>query len=305
MQNKWCTIAPVNSNYSDTNNCLKNPIIFSNAVVLAKTPKWFKEFSTDKDLGLHDRLLIESAEYVICKEYQASNLGDPDPEWKGPESRTIQKAMLEQIQRVNLALWVAKPTCIGFSLVIDAMYGESKWFLMEPKRIDGLVPHNIYKNASLTEEDIEEAKSMCKSLCKLNSGSVWQACVSLHWALTTKNWDHRYLNLWIALESLFGPDDPKEITYRMSQRIAFFLAENRAEARNVFELAKKGYKWRSKIVHGRSLDSLDAQDSEQMLFAAEDLIRRSLNQILDDTKLIKKFNSHNRESYLDNLVFSA
>lgn len=49
---------------------------------------------------------------------------------------------------------------------------------------------------------------------------------------------------------MFGAEDGREITYRLSQRIAFFLASNQAEARQLFKEVKKAYSFRSKVAHG-------------------------------------------------------
>ena len=56
------------------------------------------------------------------------------------------------------------------------------------------------------------------------------------------------------MESLFGADEPNEISYKLAQRIAFFLAENSADARSVFEKVKSCYTMRSKMRRGLKLD---------------------------------------------------
>ena len=47
----------------------------------------------------------------------------------------------------------------------------------------------------------------------------------------------RYALFWMALEALFGPEDGREISFRLSPRIAFLLAENSAQAKGFFALA--------------------------------------------------------------------
>jgi hypothetical protein len=107
---------------------------------------------------------------------------------------------------------------------------------------------------------------------------------------------------WVALEALFGPEDGREITYRLSQRLGFFLGRDRSEARDLFVTAKRGYAFRSRIVHGNWKKDREGEDR---MFEAERFVRQSLLHILQDAELIKKFSSHAREHYLEDLVFGG
>ena len=111
----------------------------------------------------------------------------------------------------------------------------------------------------------------------------------------------RYALFWIGLEALFGPEDAREITYRLSQRVAFFLSENRKETKQLFATAKKGYGFRSKIVHGRWKED---KNSEQLMAETESMVRRSLVRILRDPEFTKTFSERGRERFLDDLVFN-
>ena len=121
-----------------------------------------------------------------------------------------------------------------------------------------------------------------------------------HHEFLARIWAIRYSLFWIALEALFGPEDAREITYRLSQRVAFFLGHDRADVKGLFSLTKKGYAYRSKIVHGRWKEDAG---SESQMAEAEDLVRRSLVRVLEDQELIKTFSGKTRESFLDDLVF--
>lgn len=278
--------------------------MLGNNAVIEKAPAWFKEFTNIADLDDSIKQTIEHADFTISIGYEASSLGDPDPDWHGAKPRSKQNKAKERIQIANLALWLAKPSCIGFELIVDAQFAEPNWHLRQARRIDRLVPHVRYKDNYLNAEDFEKAKKLFLPLCAIRDGSIWRSTATLSWALTNDYWDHRYLLLWIALESLFGPDDPREITYRMSQRIAFFNAESRTEAKEICDIAKNGYKCRSKIIHGKSLSEPEIKNSEQILFDVEQLIRKALSLILSDSQLIDKLNSGQREQYLDSLIFS-
>ena len=110
----------------------------------------------------------------------------------------------------------------------------------------------------------------------------------------------RFALFWIALEALCGPEDAREITYRLSQRLGFFLGASQSEARELFLKAKKAYGFRSKIVHGRWKE--DPENTTRMA-ETEDLLRRSLVRIMENKDLTATFSGKSRERFLDDLVF--
>jgi hypothetical protein len=199
---------------------------------------------------------------------------------------------------------LARPSCLGYEYIIDADSDNSHWFLRQARDFNKFIPHIKYKNDYLSQDDFANAKKLNTSLCRFTEGTIWRASRSLSWALITESWDHRYLQLWIALETLYGSSDPKEITYRLSQRLSFFLSKQRKEAKKLFSVAKTGYKWRSKLVHGRDMKMLKPDNAYQIIYDAEKLVGNSIKKILSDDQLIHTFNGNKRESFLDNLVFS-
>ncbi len=62
--------------------------------------------------------------------------------------------------------------------------------------------------------------------------------------------EDRLIDMWIALESLFAPDGGSEISYRISLRIAAFLGSTPDERKDVFDIIRHSYAWRSAVVHG-------------------------------------------------------
>jgi hypothetical protein len=112
----------------------------------------------------------------------------------------------------------------------------------------------------------------------------------------------RYALFWIALEALFGPEDAREMTFRLSQRIALFLAPDRAAARELFNDVKEAYGYRSKIVHGRWRRDPDglARMAEVEAWARQCLIR-----VLRNAPARASFSDRKqREAYLDGLPYS-
>ena len=63
--------------------------------------------------------------------------------------------------------------------------------------------------------------------------------------------EDRLLDLWIAMEALFGPSDGTEVTFRLSLNTANTVDLPGLTRRAVFNWAKKAYGHRSGLVHGR------------------------------------------------------
>ena len=155
----------------------------------------------------------------------------------------------------------------------------------------------------ITEDDINLAKNIHFPMVELimNGKNAMTTAVEATWAaLHMFKEEIRYILFWVVLEALFGPKDGKEVTYRLCQRLAFFLAQDKVEARKLFDKAKKGYGLRSKIVHGRWKPN---QNSDKFMAEAETFARDSLIRLLQNHELASVFSGRTRESYLDDLVF--
>ncbi len=305
MNSLWCAIAPIN--YADPLSKLSVPFEFDKGVVLREVPPWLKKDTFTSYLNAtHRHLVLTEVRYAFSSEYEADALGDPDPNWPRKEPRSIQDAYHEAVVLANLALWLAKPSALGFSAIFhaDGLPGDPNFRSFQEVR--DLKPHMRYEMTCLILEDETLAKKLHAALLTLSrEGTVWRSVFSLWQALTEPDWATRYLLLWISLESLFGPEDARELSFRLSQRIGFFLKSDPAEASSLFQRAKTGYAWRSKVVHGLHLSRLDPEDSIRISLDAEILINRSLKKILLDSNLLGLFDSKGREDYLDSLPFQS
>lgn len=298
---KWCTAAPL-----EYNGDLDVPFDLGNNVVLCARPGWLVQENITSGLGDQDRTLLDVSKYVLMQEYDADALGDRDPTWTGDTPRSKQQKAEEAINLANTALWIVKPCPVGFKRVVVAHRRSGAWMRVQfgvstPLRVHTFDIHNEYDSSEL-----HAARELnCALMGLARREAIWIACRTLWLALLTREWTIRYLLLWTTLETLYGPEDGREITYRISQRLAFFLSENRVEARKTFELSKKGYEWRCRVVHGMRLSKLKPELSERIMHASEGLVRDSLKRILADSTLIKQFNGRTREEYLDGLTFSS
>lgn len=107
----------------------------------------------------------------------------------------------------------------------------------------------------------------------------------------------RLTELVIALEALFGDDGADSVTYKIALRCASWIyspGEARAKA---FETIKRIYSDRSRIVHGRKLDS---EYSNQEIQHLEDHLRQALIRFLEEHR---KGNIISSGKQLDALLF--
>ena len=297
---KWLTFAPILDNYNFSLLKQARDVKIGYIKLLA-IPDWLKSEEILKYLSFNSKQKMKDAQFMFVSEYNADSLGDPDPEWKGEKPRGKQHIALERIQISNLALWLAHPSPLAFDLVfhVDSDKQISReHFLTDPIKHHIRDAHNYH-----FKKQFGLANSLSLSIHDLNrNNSVWTAMRTLFDALTSKSWENRFLLLWIVLEALFGTST--EITYRLSHRIAFFLSKNRKNAAELCKEVKCSYDWRSKVVHGMR-HKLKQDESEQILYVTESLVRNALLKILKDKVLIGIFTSSDkREIYLDDLFFT-
>jgi hypothetical protein len=131
---------------------------------------------------------------------------------------------------------------------------------------------------------------------------VWEALRAFWAALTMYPADYRYPFFWMGLEALFGADDNSgEISYKLCQRIAFFLADTPEVARELFRKAKTCYNTRSKIIHGRWKDD---PKIDIVMADTEAIARTVMRRLLDNPQMLKTFISKQRDRFLEDWVFS-
>lgn len=87
--------------------------------------------------------------------------------------------------------------------------------------------------------------------------------------------EDRLVDYWIGLEALFLPDRQDELSYLGSLRIARFLERDRNARIATFELVRRSYALRSRIVHGGS-----PVDVHETTVGTEQVLRRALRKML-------------------------
>jgi hypothetical protein len=296
---RWHTVTPIHN----LDVSIGSPVDFGSGLQFAPLPDWIAKDSMVERLSATERQSIQEVRHAFVSEYEAASLGDPDPAWKGSEPKGIQETKYELAVLGNLALWLSCPSPACFTVVLHAPQFESKPVVQQTEQHSPLLCHPIDVSRQLSLADINLAQKLHVALVEIpRQNAIWTAIRSAWFALQMSAEEVRYSLWWIALEALFGPEDPREITYRLSQRIAFFLGQDKTRARDFFSKAKAGYAFRSKVVHGRWKEN---PDNVKLMADAELFVRTALNRIILDAKLTKAFQEKNRETYLDELVFQT
>jgi hypothetical protein len=92
--------------------------------------------------------------------------------------------------------------------------------------------------------------TFAKSLSELKSeGGLAVALRRFSGSFEPRHEQDRFLDLWIAMESLFGTEGSNEVTFRLSLNAANFAITN-GSRRDVFDWVQRCYRVRSKLVHG-------------------------------------------------------
>lgn len=276
---------------------------FSAGVALVPLPQWVHGQTMLESLSAIDRAAVKAATHAFLLTYTADALGTPDPDWKGAEPKSIQESKYELGLLANLACWLAQPSPACFHIVIHAPHFESGPVVQQIERNSELLCHPENIDSRLTEADLPLAAKYHEALVQIPRDTALWTAVRSAWAGLQMNHESiRFLLFWVGIEAMFGPEDGREINFRLSQRVGFFVGQTKAEARDLFDLAKAGYGFRSKLVHGQWKE--DPRATKRMA-EAERLFRRAFVRILSSQDLVATFTSKKREQFLDGLAFNG
>ncbi len=286
------------------NGVLSLPLNIGSGVKIEAVPEWIRTGDHLDNFSFSERDEISCAQVAFSTSYTAEAIGNLDLEWKGQEPRSIQSAVDEKFSLAGLALWISKPSEFSCGPKLHFEVSSDPASFRQSSISEKIRVSESESEAVPSEEDFAHAKDILKALLSLErSGNVFMAVKILLHGLQESVMEIRYLSHWIVLESLFGPEETNETTYRLSQRICFFLRDKPDPRNALFKEVKKCYQFRSKIVHGmRNSKSLKNQQ-DTLLMRSESLIRESLNRILTDASLVSAFDGKGRDEYLESLVF--
>lgn len=283
------------------------PYQFSDRVSLQTVPNYTQVPDVVDDLReqVSERIAADGSHHCISVEYQANENESLPSQGPGPVQKWSAHDDAEQQARLaHLVLWLARPTALTFTTIVLT---EKRGPEEITRAINSYSPtYALGQNArnEFSSEDLIAASKTFKALNSVSlQGPIRTAVLVATKALCDSTLEFRFLIMWLAMECLFGPEDGREITFRLAQRVALFLESDRAKAAEMFKMVKDCYGLRSKLVHGFRVANID--DEKFMMFSinSETLLRRSLLTILDTAITIQNFDGATREAYLEGLVF--
>ena len=289
----WITFAPLDNHWVIPPT-ITLPYQFSDGVSICSLPSWIQEDDPSDDLRPKVRGRIDSSEPTCIQiQYEASALSSE------------QMDAARQIISLHLALWMARRTPLSFKVMAHVEHYGRQWLTRHIVGYDPVSPLAEYQGESFSNEDLEQAKLLFLKMRERlpKEGTIRSALAATRRALVEGSWDLRYVLYWLAMESLFGPEDGREISFRLSQRVALFLETEATKAQEVFKQVKAGYGWRSKIVHGGRVSNLQDGEVKKLLNEIEDLLRRVIVLILSEDTTAEIFDGKRREEFLDGLAF--
>lgn len=221
-----------------------------------------------------------------------------DHRYSGPKSPHLSESEAEsktKVRRIILGLQLLKPTMTSPEFIIhtqgddyrvvDALKTNERAFLAT----DGNISPELF-----SINDIEKIKILWPRIYTIYNkdegrfNRITNALEFFRVGIGTIAWQLRFALLIIALESIYSTSNV-EVTYSLSQRLAWFLGKNYAERLTYFEKAKKCYKIRSQIVHGDTVQGDLRKEVDDLMVDLERMTRLTLLKILLDTQLIDIF----------------
>jgi len=133
---------------------------------------------------------------------------------------------------------------------------------------------------AVSRDDGKRLRILYRGLLKGDTGSML-ALRRFDMAYQRDFLEDRLIDLWVALESLFGtPSEVQELRYKFAMRIAHFIGSNPVDREDIFQGMKDAYLRRSKVVHGVGSQA----DIRKAARDTEDALRRSLCKAVSEGK---------------------
>jgi hypothetical protein len=156
---------------------LQQPVQFGHGFRLGPLPEWVLGDSMLKDLNRMARERVADSRLAFVATYEANALGDPDPDWKEEKPRGIQEAKYEAGVMANLALWIARPSSAGFTVVIHAPEHSCGPLAQRVSTHSPLLCHPRHDPSQVTALDIDVAAQLHSGLVEImtneRDSSLW------------------------------------------------------------------------------------------------------------------------------------
>lgn len=285
----------------DPHRVFNEPFSLDEEIMIQRLPDWVRK---DKDvlegLSWSDQQFLSSDCYLaFVVKYTGSVI-------TGQSLNDKRDVLSNKVGMANIALWLARPCQCGIRMRLHFRQSNDVYRHSSSSTGDrGIYHHKDSTHEYLTVEDANNIKILYAKLLAIENNSLLRIAIRYLWmALHQKIWELRFTSLWILMECLFFPADG-ELSFRVAQRAAFFVENDLAHRKQLFDDLRDSYTWRCKVVHGsKGLQKLEPSDSAEMVKRLEEIGRQAITRILLDPVLTKTFNGKRRGEYLDSQVFA-
>ncbi len=138
-----------------------------------------------------------------------------------------------------------------------------------------------------------------------NYSPLDRAFVFLSGARKLEYLPHRIAMYIPIFECLFTIDST-EVTHKVSERIAFYLSDDKVERKEIYTFMKQGYDFRSSFLHGNEFPKKLMKDELLVTLSKniDEYARRAFTRIItEDSKDFLNTNEKGRKEYLNDIIF--
>lgn len=164
------------------------------------------------------------------------------------------------------------------------------------KKILSSINKNFIETYSLRKTCLNHVKLCYGNFKKLNKNKrVKNAFDFFFNAWHSHQLEHICINLSIVLESLFSPNDNRELVHQIAYNVSHFVASSKDKKEKIYDIIKSFYNIRSRIVHGGSpkYNELSVMTSVVFIICCD-----VFKKLLLNTELANEFASSDKRNLL-------
>lgn len=257
-----------------------------------------------KIIGNHDMGIIRRCNFWLINNYKSKNQDF---------NSLIDSQEDLKVNLFLLCIWLIKPMEVTGDLRFKVADGGST--ISFHRLIARMFLHPYDTDENFNNKDIRKLRKLWTKVLETynpyqrvtdKNRRIFNALSKLQDGIMAYNLDSRFVFFTIALESLFS-HERTEVTYRLSNRVAWFLGSSQNDRRAIFNEFKNIYNARSGFAHGLLPTKKLSTRDMHLLYSLEKFCREILLKIFDTPKLLNVFTSgkNNAEEYIKSLTLGA
>lgn len=265
--------------------------------------------------------VLEYNNLINCKALLYYKYTDEDLKVFGTEDQLeILTNILSWIDDFLKNSWLFRDNCVMSDMGYLVTFKKDKHYVASSLRLTYKLSssNNELFDLSLTDQELrkiiadhdkienyffERQSSSMRFMMEKGYSRIARSLIFIKQAREARNLAYKISNFCSAFETIFSTDS-SELTYKLSERVSFFLKDERSKI-ETFKALKSAYSIRSKLTHGDILSPKQINDIYDIAKVTDEILRLALNKIIWDDKLSSIFDSKNEEvdRYFEELIF--